>query len=323
MNDSKNATSMRVQVIWDIRDAVGLNRNEKLFLFTVESRGVYRRSKENSMAEMGMKIELWRKTRDSLLSQDLLLSKPVREQPTHYRVNADVLAAYVPARVEAGQDDESGWLTLADRESETVSRDSGVVEQTPPPGRSDSLRSGRPEETVPEPTPKVNKKETKKENVEGVQEEDAPVPDGPGASEESLSSDEYSLSLDVSSSIDSLAAVPVAIAPGPSASSSFVHPSSDKSPNLSPGQDASSTRAGPAGGRRGAADNPPHSELEIQMRMRAIRNSHDNYKHWKDDQLRRYAIAVLDKIRERQAQEQLKAPSRTGSPTRTRDDDEW
>ena len=324
MSDSRNVTSMRVQVIWDIRDAVGLNRNEKLFLFTVESRGVYRRSKENSMAEMGMKIELWRKTRDSLLLQDLLLSKPVREQPTHYRVNADVLATYVPAREETDQDDESGWLTLADRESETVTRDGGVVKQTPSPRRSDSLRAGDQEPTMAEPTPKVNKKKTNKENREGEQEEDAPVPYGPGPSQGSLSSDASSLSLDSSNSIDALAAAPVAVAPGPSASLELIHSSSDESPSSSSDLDAFSTpRGGPAAGVRGGADRLPHPELEIQMRMRAIRKSHDNYKHWKDDQLRKYAITVLDAIGERKAQDQSEASSKSGSPTSECEDDEW
>jgi hypothetical protein len=32
------------------------------------------------------------------------------------------------------------------------------------------------------------------------------------------------------------------------------------------------------------------------MRMRAIRMSHENYRNWGDDALRRYAIATLDAI---------------------------
>lgn len=286
-------------MLWDIRDAVGLNRNEKLFLFIIESRGVYRRSKENSKAEMGMGIELWRKTRDSLLSRDLLLSKPVREQPTHYRVNADVLATYVPVREEVDQDDESGWLTLADRESVTVSRAGESVEQTPSSGRSDSPRGARQEEGAAEPTPKVNKKKNKKGNVEGERKEDAPAPGGSGLSQESLSSDGLSLSLDVPESIDSEASVPVAIAPGPSASPNLIKSSSGSSNLLEslPTNALRTPAGGPAAGVRGAADQSPYTELEIQMRMRAIRMSHENYRGWKEDPLRRYAIASLDAIR--------------------------
>ncbi|NEK59905.1 hypothetical protein GCU56_18785 [Geodermatophilus sabuli] len=167
---SSKAT-MRVQVMWNVRDAVGLNRNEKFMLMTMESRGVYKRSNENGMKEMNMGVDLYRKTKSSLLDKNLLLVKKITDSPWHYKVNADVLATYVPPKVETGQDDEDhdGWLTADELRGSELATPGVPLEPAPCDGETNSPGSVEPTAAPSaEPTPKVTVKGTEKATGEGV-----------------------------------------------------------------------------------------------------------------------------------------------------------
>jgi hypothetical protein len=78
---------MRNQVMWAIRDARGLSANEKVFLFTVESRGSMRTTQVNAAKDMGLSRATYYRVRDSLIGRDLLTVRRNMDSSTEYLVN--------------------------------------------------------------------------------------------------------------------------------------------------------------------------------------------------------------------------------------------
>lgn len=160
--------NMQLTQIWAIRDARGINRNEKLFLMIVESRGTYTRSAAEAYKEMDMKRDLFEKTRDSLVNKKLLWVKSFPRQanwqpPNHYRVNIAEVEKLVPVKAQV---EEPDWMTGWDAvEPQTTSETPQPVEELP---QSDAVSQ---HDHAAEPARKRTNKRTEEENMKENQEE--------------------------------------------------------------------------------------------------------------------------------------------------------
>ncbi|MFD0001981.1 hypothetical protein ACFVJ4_06080 [Streptomyces sp. NPDC127178] len=107
--------NMSVQAIWNIRDARGLNQDEKAFLFVVASRGVMTSAWQTAADDMGMKKDRFYRTRKSLIEKGLIQEGTRKDDTTVYRVNEEALAALVPVKEE--KQDSVSW---ADSDTENT-----------------------------------------------------------------------------------------------------------------------------------------------------------------------------------------------------------
>lgn len=146
---------MSVQVIWNIRDARNLNHEEKGFLFVVASRGVMSSRWDTAAADMGMTKQRYYKARSSLLEKGLLEEGRRMNGTTVYRIKEDVLATYVPEKVETEE------ITWDDSHMET---DHSHI------GNGDSL-VGNDDSRIGET--KVTKKVTSKETIKETSKDSA------------------------------------------------------------------------------------------------------------------------------------------------------
>jgi hypothetical protein len=74
-----------------IREAVSLSRNDKVFLFVVESRGRSFASVETLCSDMAMSRATFYRTRDGLVERELILVERRMNAPSVLRVNATAL----------------------------------------------------------------------------------------------------------------------------------------------------------------------------------------------------------------------------------------
>lgn len=81
--------NVRIEVLFQIRDARGLNAKEKAFLFVTESRGIMYSKWDNAAADMGLSKRGYYDARASLLSKGLLIEDRNYNSTTVYTVNAD------------------------------------------------------------------------------------------------------------------------------------------------------------------------------------------------------------------------------------------
>lgn len=102
------------QVIWDIRDAEGLDGLEKIFLMVVESRGVMKTTWQQAAKNMGMSKSTFFRVREQLVGKGLLLAVERPHRVTWYTVVRDAIHARVPDNSE-----ELGELRLAKIHSQT------------------------------------------------------------------------------------------------------------------------------------------------------------------------------------------------------------
>ena len=88
---SEAVANVRVPVLFAIRDARGLNEHEKMFLLTVELRGVMKTSWATAAADMSMTQSKFYRTRKSLIDRDMVRAFPQANGATWYTVNAEAL----------------------------------------------------------------------------------------------------------------------------------------------------------------------------------------------------------------------------------------
>lgn len=81
--------NVRLEVLFHIRDARGLNAKEKAFLFVTESRGVMFSKWDKAAADMGLSKRGYYDARASLLAKDLIREERRFDNTTVYTVNAD------------------------------------------------------------------------------------------------------------------------------------------------------------------------------------------------------------------------------------------
>jgi hypothetical protein len=110
---------MRNEVIWGVRDAQGLTTYEKVFLYTVESRGTMKATWKRAADDMAMSKDTFYRTRSSLIEKNLILTQRMGSGVTAYTVNLDSLT-------------ENSWLEDSLTENElslTENEDSLRAEQ--------------------------------------------------------------------------------------------------------------------------------------------------------------------------------------------------
>lgn len=110
MNNTVESQNMSVQTIWNIRDARGINANEKAFLFVVASRGVMFSEWQTAAADMGMSKDTYYRTRNALIKKGLVKEGLRKDTTTVYRLEEKALAALVP--VKEVSNDEIVWLEV-------------------------------------------------------------------------------------------------------------------------------------------------------------------------------------------------------------------
>ncbi len=103
--------TMRVEVIFAIRDARGLTAYEKSFLFVVESRGSAWSRRKVMVGDMGMSLSKFNNLATSLEQRGLITAKRRRrpdgaDKPTEYRVVASAVQALVPDVTDTESDRE-------------------------------------------------------------------------------------------------------------------------------------------------------------------------------------------------------------------------
>lgn len=90
---------MRNQVMWDIRDAQGLNTAEKAIMWVIESRGELFSTVETLAGNAGMGRSTFYAHRDGLVDRGLVrCSRRYGERQKLYTVDAAAVAALVPRR---------------------------------------------------------------------------------------------------------------------------------------------------------------------------------------------------------------------------------
>jgi hypothetical protein len=103
--------------MWNIRDARGLDALEKVFLYTVESRGVMKTSWQRAAADMGMKRSTFYNIRNSLVEKGLIGVVPQGRETAWYVVNTAGLATWLDeshsttrnAESSTWNDDSTTW----------------------------------------------------------------------------------------------------------------------------------------------------------------------------------------------------------------------
>lgn len=86
---------MNIEALWTLRDARGINSDEKAFLFVAISRGdELFGTWETNAADMGMSKNRYYRTRDSLLAKGLIEVARKYNGSSVYRVNVDALSHY-------------------------------------------------------------------------------------------------------------------------------------------------------------------------------------------------------------------------------------
>lgn len=118
MNNTVESQNMSVQAIWNIRDARGINANEKAFLFVVASRGIMTAAWQTAAADMGMSKDTFYRTRNSLIKKGLIKEGLRKDTTTVYRLEEKALAALVPAKIEKRE--EIVWLETSEEEKPVV-----------------------------------------------------------------------------------------------------------------------------------------------------------------------------------------------------------
>lgn len=136
---------MRNEVMWAIRDAQGLTIFEKVFLYTVESRGTMKATWKRAADDMGMGKNTFYRTRTALVEKGLILTERMFNGVSSYEVNVDSLTG-------------NGWLS----DSLTENEDSLT-------GNQDSLR-GETKKNI-----KNNKKKNTNTKKNKTKSADAPV----------------------------------------------------------------------------------------------------------------------------------------------------
>lgn len=107
-NNTVEPQNMSVQAVWNIRDARGLNQDEKAFLFVVASRGVMTSAWRTAADDMGMKKDRFFRTRKALIAKGLVREGLRKDDTTVYRIDEDALASLVPAKEKA--DNSIAWV---------------------------------------------------------------------------------------------------------------------------------------------------------------------------------------------------------------------
>jgi hypothetical protein len=118
---------MKVQTIWNIRDARGLSSSEKLFLFTVASRGISKVTRKRLIADTGLSTGTISNVVESLEAKGLVTVYPGywkdgKRTPTHYVINNDALSAWVCSMTEQGS-------STIEQGSSMIERGRSMVEQ--------------------------------------------------------------------------------------------------------------------------------------------------------------------------------------------------
>lgn len=83
---------MRNEVIWNLRDAEGLDIYEYAFLTIVETRGTYYASRERAWLEMRMSRATFYRVRTRLIERGLLVAVERDGSTTTYRVDAEAVS---------------------------------------------------------------------------------------------------------------------------------------------------------------------------------------------------------------------------------------
>lgn len=128
MSNAVQSKDMSNQTMWNIRDARGLNANEKALLWAIESRGITFTAWQTTAEDAGMKKDVFYRTRAALIKKGLLKAGLRKDDTTVYRVNEKAVAALVPVK-EKKEDivwEETQEETV--EAPETPSNESDVVE---------------------------------------------------------------------------------------------------------------------------------------------------------------------------------------------------
>lgn len=116
MTNTVESKNMTVQVIWNIRDARGINANEKTFLFVVASRGIMYSEWQTAAADMGMSKDTYYRTRSALIKKGLIKEGLRKDTTTVYRIEEKALAALVPVKETTSED--IVWLEVEEPEAQ-------------------------------------------------------------------------------------------------------------------------------------------------------------------------------------------------------------
>ena len=116
--EREDTRNMRWEVIWDIRDARGLSHREKAFLWAVESRAMMRTEWEKAKDDMGMKKDMYYRTRESLHDKRLIRIVRNYNGTTCYVVDEKVLESYMPKQSDSHIANEDSDIENEDSHSE-------------------------------------------------------------------------------------------------------------------------------------------------------------------------------------------------------------
>ena len=118
---------MRNAVIWNVRDARGLNQDEKSLLWAIESRGVCETRWRRLADDAGdMSKDRFYRARNSLVAKNLIRVARKYDDVSKYAVNADALAGLVPdSRAANGEGNDSH---SANQGSHSANDDSHMTE---------------------------------------------------------------------------------------------------------------------------------------------------------------------------------------------------
>ena len=127
---SNTASSM--ETVWAVRDARGLNANEKTFLYTVASRGVMKTCRETALEDMGFKKDTFYKVVKSLKAKEVIIETPGQYNPvsnkrdqTYYEINLPALQDSVwQTQDSVSQNDDS-----VSQKEDSVEPDNKVTEK--------------------------------------------------------------------------------------------------------------------------------------------------------------------------------------------------